>query len=243
MDDRRVGLVIRALRRRRGWRQLDLGSRAGIVQSVVSEIERGHIDGTSLRTLRRLVGALDGDLRIEVRWRGGESDRLLDEDHARLVAATASRIVRAGWEVRTEITYSEFGERGSYDVLGWHGATQTVVVIEVKTVVVSGEATLRKLDEKSRLVRKVVEERFAWRPRVVGRILVLAESTVNRRRLDFHSGLFRPSLPHRPAEVREWLAKPDGPLSGVLLLPVNGSTADKRVAGGPHRIRNPTTAA
>jgi len=104
MDDRKVGLIIRALRRRRGWRQRDLAGRAGVSQAVVSEIERGHIHAKQIRTVRRLLNALDADVRLEVRWRGGEADRLVDEDHARLGGTVAERLERLGWTVRTEVT-------------------------------------------------------------------------------------------------------------------------------------------
>jgi hypothetical protein len=77
----------------------------------VSLIERGHLDGTSIRSLRQVVLALDAALGLEVRWRGGEVGRLLDEDHARLVGRVAEELQATGWAVRTEITYSEFGER------------------------------------------------------------------------------------------------------------------------------------
>ena len=52
MDDRRVGALIRALRRRFGWRQEDLGERADVSQGLISLLERGHIEQVSLRTIR-----------------------------------------------------------------------------------------------------------------------------------------------------------------------------------------------
>ncbi|MBA3851671.1 MAG: helix-turn-helix transcriptional regulator, partial [Chloroflexi bacterium] len=55
MDERRLGLVVRALRRRRGWRQLDLGRASGVSQSTVSEIERGYLDSLSLRTIKAVT--------------------------------------------------------------------------------------------------------------------------------------------------------------------------------------------
>jgi predicted transcriptional regulator len=39
VDDRRVGLVIRALRRRRGWRQVDLAAAASVSQSLIARAE------------------------------------------------------------------------------------------------------------------------------------------------------------------------------------------------------------
>ena len=48
MDDLRLGLVCRALRRRLGWRQVDLAERAGVSQDMVSRIERGLLSGIPL---------------------------------------------------------------------------------------------------------------------------------------------------------------------------------------------------
>ena len=48
MDDRRLGLVIRALRRRHGWRQQDLATYSGLSQSAISRVEAGHIDADQI---------------------------------------------------------------------------------------------------------------------------------------------------------------------------------------------------
>jgi transcriptional regulator with XRE-family HTH domain len=243
VDDRKVGLIIRALRRRRGWRQIDLASRAGVPQSVVSEVERGHIDAKQIRMVRRLLNALDADMRLEVRWRGGEVDRLVDEDHARLGGAVVQRLERLGWTVRTEVTYSEYGERGSFDLLAWRPDTGDLVVVEVKTELVSAEATLRKMDEKVRLAPKIVRERYGWRPQNVSRVLVLRETTVNRRRSRAHAGLFRAALPASPAEVRRWLREPNAPIDGTWFLPLIAPSGGKQKAPGRHRLRCPSRTA
>jgi transcriptional regulator with XRE-family HTH domain len=239
MDDRKVGLIIRALRRRRGWRQIDLARRADVPQSVVSEIERGHLDAKQVRTVRRLLNALDADVRLEVRWRGGEADRLIDEDHARLGGTVAQRLERLGWTVRTEVTYSEYGERGSFDILGWRAETGDLVVIEVKTELLSAEATLRKMDEKVRLAPKVVGERFGWRPRLISRVLVLRASSVNRRRLRSHAGIFDAAIPDDPVLVRRWLADPrtQAGLDGRWFVPLIAWSSDGSTGGGRHRVR------
>ena len=245
MDDRKVGLIIRALRRRRGWRQVDLAGRVGVPQSVVSEIERGHIDAKQMRTVRRLLNALDADLRLEIRWRGGEADRLIDEDHARLGGEAARRLEQLGWTVRTEVTYSEYGERGSFDVVGWRAETGALVVLEVKTELLSAEATLRKMDEKVRLAPKVVRERFGWRPRLVSRVLVLRASSVNRRRLRSHAHIFDAAIPDDPMVVRRWLADPrvESRLDGRWFVPLIARSTDRRTGGGRHRVRCPPRAA
>ena len=99
---------------------------------------------------------------LDVRRRGAELDRLIDEGHAALGARVAEKLRGWGWDVRVEVSYSEYGERGSIDLLAWHAATGSLLVIEVKTEIVSAESTLRKLDEKGRLAAKVARERFGW---------------------------------------------------------------------------------
>jgi transcriptional regulator with XRE-family HTH domain len=63
----RLGLGIRALRRRRGWRQKDLAAAAGVAQTVVSLIERGHADRVSMPLLRDVAAALDARLVLHIR--------------------------------------------------------------------------------------------------------------------------------------------------------------------------------
>jgi transcriptional regulator with XRE-family HTH domain len=69
MDDQRIGRIVRALRRRLGWRQIDLAIRAACSQATISLVERGHLAGVSLPVLRRILTALDASLVIEVRSR------------------------------------------------------------------------------------------------------------------------------------------------------------------------------
>ena len=243
MDDRKVGLIIRALRRRRRLRQADLAGRAGVSQSLISLIERGHIDGTPIRSLRRVLLALDAALWLELRWRGGEVGRLLDEDHARLVGRAANELQATGWTVRTEITYAEFSERGSFDVIAWHESTRTLVVVEVKTELDSAEATFRKLDEKVRLAPKIAGERFGWMARSASRLLILKESTRGRERIRAHAALFDAALPARAVMVRAWLRAPIGQLDGLLLLRLTSRRGDKQPGGGRDRVRCRETAA
>jgi transcriptional regulator with XRE-family HTH domain len=174
MDDVRVGRILRALRRRRGWTQKELGRRAKVSQQAISLIERGHGGRLAVETVRRVFATLDARWEPTVSWRGGDLDRLLDEEHARLVGEIARRLERAGWEVAVEVTYSEFGERGSIDVLAARPDALAVVVVEVKSELTVIEATLRKLDEKVRIVHgSLGRERFGFRPRFIGRLLVL----------------------------------------------------------------------
>jgi transcriptional regulator with XRE-family HTH domain len=159
MDDVRVGRFIRRARERRGWRQVDLGVRSGVSQQEISILERGHLDAVPLRTLRSVLRALDASADVDVRWRGGAIDRLLDERHASLVAASVAALQASQWVTRVEVTYSVYGERGSIDVLGWRPDEAALVVVEVKSDLTSIEQTQRKHDEKVRLAARIVRER------------------------------------------------------------------------------------
>lgn len=190
MDLVRVGLGIRALRRRRGWRQRDLAAAARVAQTAVSLIERGHCDRVSMPALRDVAAALDARLVLQIRWRAGDLDRLLDVDHALISAAMVRRLQLSGWESRVEVTYALRGASGSIDILAWHASTRTLLVIEVKTEISSAEAVLRKFDEKARIAASVARERFGWIAAGVSHLLVIEGSSTNRRRLHAHSPLF-----------------------------------------------------
>jgi transcriptional regulator with XRE-family HTH domain len=85
MDRFRFGRAVRALRQRRGWRQVDLATRSGLSQSVVSRIELGQVGPSSFDDLSAIAAALDGQLALDFRWRGEQLDRLIDEEHASIV--------------------------------------------------------------------------------------------------------------------------------------------------------------
>jgi transcriptional regulator with XRE-family HTH domain len=233
--DVRIGARFRALRHRLGWRQEDLARRAGVSQDVVSLVERGHLERVSLVNLRSIARALDADFVIQLRWRGGDLDRLMDEAHAVLVGATAKLLAASGWLVRIEVSYSVYGERGSIDVLAWHPATATLLVVEVKSELASVEETLRKHDEKARLAPRVASQEIGWRSRAVARLLVLPDLSTPRRRTARHEAVLGAAYPIRSRQLRQWLSAPDGAVSGLLFLDTAGpskrpaSVARKRI--------------
>lgn len=238
MDDVRIGRILRALRRRLGWTQARLASRVGLSQQAISLIERGHGSRLSAATLRRVFGGVDARWEPFVSWRGGELDRLLDEDHARLVGETVRRLTSLGWELAVEVTYSEYGDRGSIDVLGARREASAVCSAEIKSDLTVIEGTVRKTDEKDRVVRRFVcRQRFGFQPRSVGRLLVLPSNEPSRRRVRRSSAVLDVAFPARGSHVRRWLRTPDGDMAGILFLSNTNPGGGTRVQGGHHRVR------
>lgn len=224
--DQRIGTRIRALRHRRAWRQEDVACRAGVSQDVVSLIERGRLDLVSTERLRRVALELDAEIVIHLRWRGGDIDRLVDEGHATVVGRAAELLRANDWMVRAEVSYSIYGERGAIDLLAWHPASRTVLVVEVKTDLVSIEETLRKHDEKVRLAPRIAADQLGWAPTsAIGRLLVLPDLSTTRRRVERHGAVLDLAYPARGSAARRWLRQPGGPLSGLLFIRMDASGA------------------
>ncbi|CAN5771042.1 hypothetical protein BH24CHL6_BH24CHL6_14070 [soil metagenome] len=204
---------------------------------MVSLVEGGHFDRVSLRVVRRILGALDASVVLVVHWRAGALDRVLDEDHAVLVGRLAGILRAAGWLVETEVTYSHFGERGSYDILAYHPATGIVLVVEAKTDLPSVEQTARKLDEKVRLAPMVARERFGWQVRAVARLLAMPDERGLRRRVGRHAGLLDVAFPARTVATRRWVKAPSGVMSGLWFLTSTNPRGAIQRQGGRQRVR------
>jgi transcriptional regulator with XRE-family HTH domain len=237
VDDLRIGRIGRALRHRLGWRQRDLGDRIGLSQDEISLFERGRIESMPIRTVRRILGGLDAELVLVVRWRGGDLDRLLDAAHARLADDLTRFLEADGWEVAPEVSYAVYGERGSIDLLAWRAETRALLVVEVKSEITSVEGTFRKHDEKVRLAANVARERFGWSPILIARLLVLPEHRTVRRQVEDKSALFGRVYPTRNVGVRRWLKAPSGPLSGLLFLPDTSVARGRRARPTRKRVR------
>jgi transcriptional regulator with XRE-family HTH domain len=234
MNDVVTGRSLRALRLRLSLRQKDVGRKANVSQQLISKVECGRLASVSTATLRRIFAAVDADVVTVVRWRGGDLDRLLDEGHVALVGRIVTLLRRRGWEVLTEVTFSEFGERGSIDVLAWHPATRTLLVIEVKTEIASAEEMLRRHDVKVRLGPKIGSDRFGVAPARVARLLVVADDMGNRRRVERLAPVLASAYPDRGRVVRAWLAAPSGDLHGLIFTTASKGGASAR---RPRRVR------
>jgi transcriptional regulator with XRE-family HTH domain len=230
MNDIQIGRIGRALRHRANLTQVELGARTGVSQGAISLFERGRLGGMPVAKVRRILGGLDAELVLLASWRGGDLDRMLDARHARLVERVTRSLGERGWLAVPEVSFSTFGERGSIDLVGWHEATSTLLIVEVKSEITSIEETLRKHDAKVRLGPTVVRDPFGWRARWTARLLVLPEHRTIRRQIEDKPALFGRAYPDRAVAVRHWLGVPDRALAGLMFLP---DTNDVRGMRGP----------
>ena len=208
---------------RQRFTQVALASRAGVSWRAVSALERGRGEALTLATIVAIVEALGGRFDARIFWNGPELDRLLDAGHAAVASAVKRRLERWGWNVRVEVSFSQYGERGRIDLLAFHPRLRILLVIEIKTELVDVQALLGSLDQKARL-GSVAARQFGWRPAMVVPAIVFLEHSATRKRLGSVETLFdRYSLRGRAA-VR-WLRTPSAPApSGLLWFTAAGST-------------------
>ena len=235
MNDSELGGVVRALRHRRGWRQADLGAEAGVSGGVVGLLERGRADRLSITAVRRIMTSLGVRLEWDAGYRGAELSRLRDADHALHEEWLARRFEAMGWTVAPEVSFNHYGDRGRIDLLAYHQPTRTVLVVEVKTVVVDIQDLLGALDIKRRVAAGVARS-LQWEPAHVVPLLAIRADTTNRCRIASHHRLFgRFSL--RGAGAVSWLRQPSVSASGnptgslIFLRLPDGKDIDLRRAG------------
>lgn len=215
MDDLSLGRAVRVVRIRRGWRQEDLAAAAGVSRSTVSRLERGDLEFLRLGTIRRVARELEIRVQALARWRGGDLDRLLAARHSALHEDVARMFgLLDGWVIAPEVTFSIYGERGAIDILAWHAATRTLLVIELKTEIVDVGELVATLDRKCRLATQVARER-GWDAATVAAWVIVAEDVTNRRRVAAHRATLRAALPADGRSVPGWLAAPRGALRAL----------------------------
>jgi len=239
VNDAELGGIVRALRHRRGWRQTDLAGKAGVSASLIGLLERGRADALSVRGIRRIGSALELRLGWDAGYRGAELARLRDADHARLAEWLTRRLETFGWTVVPEASFNHYGDRGRIDLLAFHPATETLVVVEIKTVIAEIQDLLGALDTKARIAPAVARS-LGWRAARVVPFLVVAETTTNRRRLTTHTRLFA-RLTVRGKSAGAWIRRPQEAPSGLLLLlklPDHNQVGVRRAGRQRVRLRN-----
>lgn len=181
-------------------------------------LESGRAGRLQLDDIRSHFAKLGASVRVTAWWNGASLDRLLDARHADVIEASVRAFQRYDWPVATEVSFSEYGERGSIDILAARQDRGIVVVGEAKSAWGSIEETLRTLDVKVRLAPTIAKHRLGWVPKTVAVLLIFPEDPTARRIARQHNATLEVAFPARNREIRRWLRQPVGPLRGLWFL-------------------------
>lgn len=215
MDDQRVGSAFRALRIQRNWTQRELAHHVGVSAGLISLVERSHLDSVSTRVLRRVAAALDCRIELRLFSRGGDVDRLLNAGHAALREEVMRFIGELpDWVQQPEVSFAIYSERGIIDILCFHPPTGSLLVIELKTELVSFESLLATMDIRLRHAKAIARDR-GWHATSVSGWIVVAESQANRRRARRQAATLAAAYPADGVAMRKWLKRPSGTIRAL----------------------------
>jgi transcriptional regulator with XRE-family HTH domain len=218
VDAVRLGRAVTAVRVKLRRTQSEVAHRAGVSRSTVARIEHGDASSVTLGTLQKVGEALGIQVALVARWRGGEIDRLIDAGHAAMHEAMARRLGRlAGWLSVPEVSFAIYAERGVIDILAWHSATRSLLIIELKTILMNVSELIGVMDRRRRLAFQIAASR-GWRPETVSVWVILAETMTNRRRFAEHKTVLRAAFPADGRAMREWLRSPGEAISALSFL-------------------------
>jgi hypothetical protein len=204
--------------------------------SLVSLLEAGRADRLTVRAAKAVCKAAGLELRWDVGYRRAELDRLRDRDHAALAEWLVGFLSRVGWQAVVEVSFNHYGDRGRIDVLAYEPASRTLLVIEIKTLIADIQELLGSVDVKVR-VAGFPARSLGWRPERVVPVLVVADTTTNRRRLATHAHLFA-RFALRGRSIRPWLRQPQFAPEGILLITRHPYANDVRARrAGRQRVR------
>jgi hypothetical protein len=134
--------------------------------------------------------------------------RIINERHSRMHELVAERLaVLSDWEFASEVSFSEWGERGVVDILAWHRLTRTLLIIELKTELPHPAGLVAQVDRYRRLGPAIGRAR-GWNPLRVATWVFVAESDLNRRQVARHAVMLRNAFPLDGHFVRRWLRDP-----------------------------------
>jgi transcriptional regulator with XRE-family HTH domain len=237
METDRIGSAFRAIRIRRGWRQRDVAERAGVPREVVSRIECGRAGRLPLETIRVVANSLGITVRVDLTWPGGDLDRVLNAGHAALHEALAGFFRSLpDWTPVPEVSFSIYGERGVIDIVAWHPASRSLLIIELKTALVDPQELVGTMDQRVRLGREIARQR-GWKATTVSSWVILAEGSTNRRRARQHQGLLRGAFPADGHAMRAWLHQPAGPIAALSFWSYVGAGPTSRLPCQGRRVR------
>ena len=236
MDALRLGAIFRAVRLRRGSRQLDVAVAAGVSTATISRIERGQFESLSVGVLLRVGAALEIRMDWIPRWRGGELDRMVNSGHAAMHEAAALEFVDSEWVLSAEVTFAIYGERGVIDILAFHPPTGALLVIELKTDIVDVQGLIGAVDRYRRLAPQIARER-GWTVGPVSCWVLLRDMPSNHRRLAVHATVLRNAFPDDGRRMRGWLRQPSGIVAALSFLSDSHARKASATSAGVRRVR------
>jgi transcriptional regulator with XRE-family HTH domain len=237
VTDQRAGATIRAVRVKRGWRQVDLANKARVPTTTVSLIERGHLVKVSVAAFRRVTAALEIRSEVHLWLSHGELDRLLNASHAALHESIARFLTGLpGWIHAPEVSFAIYSERGVIDILAFHERTGSLLVIELKTEFVSLENLLTTMDVRMRHAAKIARDR-GWVAKSVSAWVVFTDSRTNRRRVTAHATVLCTAFPGDGHAIRAWLRRPIASTRALSFWTDSAVDAVRQNAGAPRRVR------
>jgi DNA-binding XRE family transcriptional regulator len=180
--------------------QSALAAKVGVSRSYLAAVERGRAN-PSLEVIVRLAAGLGLELDLTLRSPVIVGDRRQrDAVHARCSGYVDRRLRGAGWLTAREVALVDGRWRGWIDLLAFDPRTQTLIVIEIKTVIDDVGALERQVGWYEQMARSVARDR-GWQPRrVVTWLLVLASEqnqlamTQNRDALDRSFAIAVPAM-------------------------------------------------
>jgi hypothetical protein len=175
------------------------------------------------------------------RWRGGELDRLMNAAHSAMHERLARSFqAKPGRLAVPEVSFSIYGERGVVDILAWHQATRTTLVIELKSTVVDVQDLVASVGRKRRLATKIAAER-GWGSDEVGCWVVIAGTMTNRRRVGEHAAMLRAAFPDSGLALRRWMRSPVGSIAALSFVS-NAHPGNARASFGTRQRIRPCAA-
>ncbi len=214
----RLAALIRTARQEEGLTQRQLAAEAGVSQSAVGAVERGH--GGTLEIIERIAHALDAVPVLVLRGRPvlGRPDPS-DAAHSLTVATMRRLFARAGLATATEQPVSDGRVRGWIDLLAFDEQAGRLIVDETKSSLADMGALERQVELYARLALQPARA-LGWHPHeilVVVTVLATAEADAF---VSAHRAELATEFPVRGREaVRALLDR--GPIRGRALVAVD----------------------
>jgi hypothetical protein len=203
----------------------------------VSLIERGHLDRVSVPAFRRVAAALEIRAEVTVTLPHGELERLLNASHSAMHEALAAYLgALPGWVHAPEVSFAYYAERGVIDIVAFHAATGSLLVIELKTELVSLENLLSTMDVRLRHAAKIARDR-GWPATSVSAWVVFIDSATNHRRVRAHRSALRAAFPSDGRAIRGWLRQPRGAIRALSFWSIRDLATASQTLAVRRRVR------